>query len=87
MYFDGVLWRYKDNGAPTATTWRGRACGHCGEFSTAEDHDHCLGDLPGVINACCGHGEIAAAYVQLCDGSILTGDEAVTFFNEATPSA
>lgn len=39
-------------------------CGHCGKANTPEGHDACLGTLPGVVNACCGHGDPKAAYVQ-----------------------
>lgn len=40
-------------------------CGHCGKPNTPEGHDACLGTLAGVANACCGHGDPKAAYVQL----------------------
>ena len=39
-------------------------CDHCGLKRTKEGHDGCIGTLDGVANACCGHGEINAAYVQ-----------------------
>lgn len=32
-----------------------RACGYCGE-TCGNGPDPCLGVLPGVISACCGHG-------------------------------
>ena len=32
-------------------------CTECGKKSTKEGHDPCLGKLPGVINACCGHNK------------------------------
>lgn len=32
-----------------------RECGHCGE-TCGDGPDPCLGYLPGVISACCGHG-------------------------------
>jgi len=41
------------------------ACGHCGMPVTTEGYDGCVGFLPGVMNACCGHGVIEHAYVQL----------------------
>ena len=41
-----------------------RACGFCRLPNTAAGHDGCLGTLPGVMNACCGHGQIECAYVQ-----------------------
>ena len=33
-------------------------CGYCHERQTIEGYDACLGTLPGVKNACCGHGQI-----------------------------
>jgi len=41
-------------------------CDHCKLAVTPEGHDGCMGTLPyPVKNACCGHGEIKSAYVQL----------------------
>jgi hypothetical protein len=53
-----------------------RACGHCGQENTSEGHDACLGTLPNVMNACCGHGSINDAYIQYYDGSSIYGQEA-----------
>lgn len=39
-------------------------CSHCGLNRTQEGYDGCIGELKGVANACCGHGEDNAAYVQ-----------------------
>ena len=33
-----------------------RPCKKCNRFPTAEGYDACLGHLPGVKHACCGHG-------------------------------
>lgn len=33
-----------------------RNCALCGQGETPEGHDFCLGTLPKVTNACCGHG-------------------------------
>lgn len=30
----------------------------------ADGHDACLGEIPGAVNACCGHGYIDVAYIQ-----------------------
>lgn len=54
-----------------------RPCGKCGIPDTPEGHDGCLGNLPGVINACCGHGEDDSAYVMLPDRSCIRGQEAI----------
>ena len=39
-------------------------CKHCGLNRTEQGHDGCIGELVGVMNACCGHGEVKMAYVQ-----------------------
>lgn len=73
-------WVYCDTGDPTVQTWRERPCGHCGRHNTPEGHDGCLGALPGVVNACCGHGEAGAAYVAFARGPCLRGRDALRFF-------
>ena len=60
--YDGA-WRYCDNGQLVSND-PDRACNHCGLPQTPEGHDGCLGTLPGVMNACCGHGVEREAYVQ-----------------------
>ena len=62
-----------------------RACGHCGLSQTPEGHDGCLGSLPGVMNACCGHGVESEAYIQYRDGNHITGREALTTRPPKTP--
>jgi len=57
-----------------------RACGQCGRSNTAEGHDGCLGALPSVANACCGHGDERGAYVVFDGGERLGGAEAVAHF-------
>ncbi len=72
---DGEQWRYVDTGEPTAGNRR--ACGHCGMEDTPEGHDGCLGTLPGVMNACCGHGRAEEAFVQLAPDDVIRGRAAV----------
>lgn len=48
------------------------ACGHCGMENTSEGHDSCLGELPGVVNACCGHGK-EKGYIQFENGVTIRG--------------
>ena len=78
IYFSESLkeWVYDADGVPVYQD-PFRDCGHCGEPSTPEGHDACLGTLAGVMNACCGHGHIAEAYVQFDDGTIVRGKEAL----------
>lgn len=54
-----------------------RPCGFCGKENTEEGHDGCLGTLPGVQNACCGHGEETYAYLHYDDGTIIRGRDAL----------
>ena len=63
------LWVYQDTGKPTVGN--DRPCGHCGMGRTADGHDGCLGVLPGVMNACCGHGNESEAYIQLWTGEVI----------------
>ena len=56
-----------------------RPCGHCGLANTPEGHDGCLGTLPDVGNACCGHGVASEAYVQLKTGTRLAGESALAY--------
>lgn len=82
---DGEFY-YCDTGELTAETWRDRPCGHCGLYNTPEDHDGCLGAMPNVINACCGHGEIGEAYVQLTSKEIFRGEEALNLIEKLRTS-
>ncbi len=73
-------WFFLDTGEPTVETHKTRPCGCCGLQGTPEGHDACLGTLPGVINACCGHGDPGAAYVQFLEAPILRGEQAIQYF-------
>jgi len=64
---------YEDTGEPTAPNWKGRPCGYCGEHETKEGHDACLGALPGVKNACCGHGDRDMSYISFENGVTVRG--------------
>ncbi len=66
VYYDGKgVERYCDNHRPT--TWLPeRPCARCGKFPTAEGHDPCIANLPGVRAACCGHG--FQGYIMFEDG-------------------
>ncbi len=72
-------WRFKDT--KECTAGRRRSCGHCGRPNTVEGHDGCLGALPSVLNACCGHGQPQDAYVQFNNGTRIDGHTAIAFFN------
>lgn len=79
---DGVFY-YVDNDEPTVQTWESRPCGHCERHNTDEGHDGCLGTIPHVINACCGHGNIREAYVQFGGGFAIYGTECMTIIEDA----
>jgi len=74
-------WIYCDNKKPTAGNYQDRPCGFCGRHSTEDGHDDCLGTLPGVMNACCGHGDIRDVYVQFLDGFSVYRDDAIVIQN------
>jgi hypothetical protein len=69
------LYVYTDTNKPVSQGERG--CGKCGSFRTKDGHDNCLGGLPFVMNACCGHGNVSDAYVQFLDKSVVSGEDAV----------
>ncbi len=69
-------WIYFDNKQPTVLTHKNRNCAKCGKKETIDDHDACLGLLPGgIMNACCGHGKIDP-YIQFFDGYCIRGKDA-----------
>ena len=46
-------------------------CGRCGK-PPINKHDPCIANLPGVENACCGHG-IEEGYIVFKNGIIIRG--------------
>ncbi len=70
-------WLFSTSGESVEDSWKKLPCGICGKKSTDEGHDNCIGALPGVVNACCGHGRIDEAYVMFPDGCILRGSNAL----------
>ena len=73
IHLEDGEWLFSDTNEPTITTHQLRPCGFCKMMNTPEGHDGCLGELPGVMNACCGHGELNAAYIQFEGGRIIRG--------------
>lgn len=74
---DTEVWLYGDGLVVSENI--DRPCGHCGLANTHAGHDGCLGELPGVMNACCGHGH-DDPYVQFPDRTELRGEQALAFF-------
>ncbi len=69
----------KDYKKPEIQPHKPKACDHCGKHTVTKDHeeyDGCLGILPGVMNACCGHGNTGKAYIQFLDGYVVKGADA-----------
>lgn len=67
-------WWYEDNMEPIpANGGVERPCIKCGELFGREEEDICLGMLPGVDNACCGHGDPSMAYIRFTNGIIVRG--------------
>lgn len=53
-----------------------RPCMKCGKTfdgSNVGEPDPCLGNLPGVDNACCGHGEPSESYIRFTSGVVIKG--------------
>lgn len=46
---------------------KSRPCKYCGKYPTKEGYDGCLGYLPNVTSACCGH-RIEKPYVVFNNG-------------------
>jgi len=69
---------YSDTGAPVESGER--PCPGCGLDADYDGPDPCLGWLPGVLGACCGHGRTRPAYVMLEDRSDMRGAKALAWF-------
>lgn len=64
-------WVYADN--KKSIEDNERPCVACGKMPTDEGHDPCIANLPGVENACCGHG-VELGYISFEDGTTIRGD-------------
>jgi len=82
IVFSNGVWLYQSDKTPVSMD-KTRKCGHCGKGQTEEGYDGCIGNLPAVKNACCGHGVEAEAYVQFLDGSCLQGKSALWYMGKA----
>ena len=68
---------FSDTKELISETYKQKTCGNCGRHYTAEGHDGCLGTLKGIMNACCGHGNVNEAYVQFLDGYCVRKEDAI----------
>ena len=68
-------WLYEDTKEPIpGYGGKNRPCVKCGKTfdgSYKGDADPCLGVLPGVDNACCGHGIKAESYIRFTNGTVI----------------
>jgi hypothetical protein len=72
--WDGYDWRYDDDSSLIpASGGKMRPCMKCGAMMNDHESDHCLGTLPGVDNACCGHGRREDAFIRFNNGLTITG--------------
>jgi hypothetical protein len=67
--WDKEEWLYVDNDESASVK---RPCITCKQYQTAEGHDHCIQNLPGVIQACCGHG-VEEGYIRFENGKEFKG--------------
>ena len=51
---DSQTFRWLDDGLEVEGN--PRPCPQCGQLPNENGHDPCIGTIPGVVSACCGHG-------------------------------
>ena len=66
VFYTNDKWRYADD---TPMDKHRNPCVRCGKSPTPEGYDACLGYIPGVISACCGHG-VETPYIIFEEGVI-----------------
>lgn len=68
------IWVYDNDHTPIANYGgKQKPCKKCGALFETNTPDQCLNVLPGVKNACCGHGVKAQAYIQFENGVTVRG--------------
>lgn len=74
IYFDKAqrTWKYSDNHESIDYAEK-RVCPKCKKLPTKEGPDACLGTLPGVKFACCGHGQSGQGYIAFNNGVVIRG--------------
>lgn len=76
IFWDGKAWYYWDTIVKVSED-KNRRCKRCMANNREDGHDPCLGELPGVANACCGHGVRSDSYVHFANGTLIKGFEIV----------
>jgi len=82
--FEEDEWYFCESGDLVRETHKDIPCDYCGNKDTIDGHDGCLGTLPNIMNACCGHGEDDEAYIQYLNGNIVRGLLATAIIFELT---
>jgi len=67
----GEGWYYEDYSKAEGENIK--PCVRCGNMPTKDGHDSCIANLPGIKNACCGHG-VRDGYLQFEDGTEIRGE-------------
>ena len=80
IYCKNNIWYYSDTDEPTVNNVR--KCGYCEEAATIEGHDACLGTIPDIMNACCGHGIESDAYIQFNNDKVIRGKKAIKYIKK-----
>lgn len=76
IYFKNSKWFFTDdNGECIPASESEKECKHCGKKQSHFRADPCIGKLPGVKNACCGHGNRELSYIQFENGTVIRGFE------------
>lgn len=57
-------------------------CKNCHLVRTPEGHDPCIANLPGVVFACCGHGQ-TKGYLKFNDGRVIDFHPIRVYLDEA----
>jgi hypothetical protein len=70
------VWVYSDTKQKVSEN-KDRQCGNCNKPNREDGHDACLGELKGIMNACCSHGDESGASVQFLDGHSVHGKDAI----------
>ena len=74
MTLIGGVWYYEDGVKGSEDP--NRRCGHCLLPNRQDGHDACLGQVEGLMNACCGHGDLGMRYAQTLDGRVFQKEAA-----------
>lgn len=59
-----------------------RPCINCNKFPTKEGYDACIGFIPNIKAACCGHGIDEHAYILFEDGKYINGKNAIEYIKD-----